>query len=154
MLLGVEGLFSEAWMKLLSILLALLLVSADAANAAWLLWKHTFVTRRTEGTPRGLNPEGNVAKWDLLNAVDMRKECVAALKLEQKKVVDGLAMTYPGEPISQSTLADGISATISAGAETKDGSAAKPTQLYYEYTLWCLPVGVDPKSTRPIPDRK
>ncbi|MGH7853507.1 MAG: hypothetical protein ACREP3_08685 [Candidatus Binatia bacterium] len=141
-------------MKQIMLFLALILASVDTANAAWLLWKHTFVTRRTEGTPRGLNPEGNVAKWDLLNAVDARKECVAALKVEQKKLVDGLAKTYPGEPISQSMLADGISATVSAGAETKDGSAAKTTQLYYEYTLWCLPAGVDPKSTRPVPEKK
>jgi hypothetical protein len=136
-------------MKRLTLLLALLLLSADAANAAWLLWKHTFVTRRTEGTPRGLSPEGDVNKWDLLNAVELRKECIAALKVEQKKVFDGLAATYPGEPISQSSLADGISSTISAGAEKKGGSTMKITQLYYEYTLWCLPEAVDPKLTRP-----
>jgi hypothetical protein len=63
-------------------------------------------------------------------------------------------MTYPGEPIAQSTLADGVSATISAGAETKEGGTQKSTQLYYEYTLWCLPAGVDPRSTRPMTDRK
>jgi hypothetical protein len=128
-----------------------MLFGAEAVDAAWLLWKHTFVTRRTEGTPRGLNPDGNVDKWDLLNAVDERKECIAALKLEQKKVSDGLASLYPGEPISQSTLADGISASISAGAEKKGGGAAKPIQLYYEYTLWCLPATVDPRATRPPP---
>ncbi|HKY08000.1 MAG TPA: hypothetical protein VJQ55_07155 [Candidatus Binatia bacterium] len=141
-------------MKQIMVVLAVIVASADAVDAAWLLWKHTYVTRRTEGTPRGLNPDANVAKWDLLNAVDLRKECIASLKVEQKKLSDGLAKTYPGEPISESSLADGVSVTISAGAETKEGSAAKPTQLYYEYTLWCLPTGVDPRSTRPAPDRK
>jgi hypothetical protein len=142
------------WMKRIIVVFASLLLSADTANAAWLLWKHTFVTRRTEGTPRGLSVEGDVSKWDLLNAVDVRKECLGALKTEQKKVFDALTMTYPEEPISQSILADGISATISAGAEKKDGSAARTTQLYYEYTLWCLPAGVDPRSTRPLPDKR
>lgn len=140
-------------MKQTIVFLAWMLIGAESANAAWLLWKHTFVTRRTEGTPRGLNPEGNVDKWDLLNAVDERKDCIASLKAEQKKVSEGLASIYPGEPISQSTLADGISASISAGAEKKSGGA-KTTQLYYEYTLWCLPATVDPRATRPPPAEK
>lgn len=136
-------------MKRLGLILCLIAFSADTASAGWLLWKHSFVTRRTEGTPRGLNPEGNVDRWDLLNAVEIRKECLAALKVEQKKVFESLTATHPGEPVSQSSLADGVSATISAGAERRGGSSAAPTQLYYEYTLWCLPAGVDPKSTRP-----
>jgi hypothetical protein len=133
--------------------LLLILVAADA-DAAWLLWKHSFVTQRTEGTPRGLGTDGNVDKFDLVNAVDARKECIAALKVEQKKLFDSLASMYPGEPVSQSTLADGISASVSAGAESKGRSSAKTTLLYYEYTLWCLPVGVDPRSTRPGPEKK
>jgi hypothetical protein len=136
-------------MKNIVLIFAALLLSAETANAAWLLWKHTLVTRRTEGTPRGLTGDADVSKWDLLNAVDARKECLGALKIEQKKISDSLASMYPDEPISQSTLADGISATVSAGAEMKGGGAPKPTQLYYEYTLWCLPAGVDPRSTRP-----
>lgn len=134
--------------------LILIFAAADSADAAWLLWKHSFVTRRTEGSPRGLSSDGNVDKWELLNAVDARKECLAALKVEQKKLYDSLASMYPGEPVSQSTLADGISASVSAGAEKKGGSAAKTTQLYYEYTLWCLPAVMDPRSARPDGDRK
>jgi hypothetical protein len=61
---------------------------------------------------------------------------------------------YPNEPVSQSTLADGISSSISTGAEKSSGSSAKSMQLYYEYTFWCLPVGVDPKSIKTIPDKK
>jgi len=134
--------------------LILILAAADSADAAWLLWKHSFVTRRTERTPRGLSSEADVDKWELLNAVDARKECLGSLKVEQKKLYDSLASTYPGEPVAQSTLADGISASISAGAEKKGDSSAKATQLYYEYTLWCLPAGVDPKSTRPTIGKK
>jgi hypothetical protein len=48
-----------------SILVLLLVLAADAAHAEWLLWKHSFVSRRMEGAPRGLSPEGNVDKWDL-----------------------------------------------------------------------------------------
>ena len=110
------------------------------------------MTRRVEGTPRGLSPEGNVDKWELLNAVDSRKECLTALRGEHKKTYDGLVATYPNEPVSQSTLADGISSSISTGAEKSSGS--KSTQLYYEYTFWCLPAGVDPKSIKPIPEKK
>lgn len=69
------------------------------------------------------------------------------MRTEQKKGVDVLTATYPGEPVSQSIVADGISATISAGAEK--GARGKMTQLYYEYTFWCLPEAVDPKWTRP-----
>jgi hypothetical protein len=89
----------------------------DTVDAAWLLWKHNFVTRRLEGAPRGLSPEGNVNRWELLNAVESRKECLAALQGEHKKAYDGLVSIYPNEPVSQSTLADGISSSISTGAE-------------------------------------
>jgi len=133
------------------IVLAVFMVglTAASADAAWLLWKHSLVSRRVEGTPRGLSSEGNVDKWELLNAVDARKECVVALRAEHKKLFDGLVMVYPGEPVEQSIVADGVSASVSAGAERAGGRSAKTTQLYYEYTLWCLPAGVDPKSTRP-----
>src|SRR5690606_19649476 len=112
-------------MRRLGIILLLIASSADAASAGWLLWKHSLVTRRTEGTPRGLGAEKNVDRWDLLNAVDVRKECLAALKIEQKKLFDTLSATYPGEPVSQSTLADGVSATVSAGAERTGAGSAK-----------------------------
>jgi len=121
------------------------LLFGDVSDAAWLLWKHSWVSRRVEGAPRGLTPEGNVDKWELLNAVDLRSECIAALKAEHKKSYESLRAAYPNEPVSQSMVADGVSATVSAGAE-KGGP--KTTQLYYEYTFWCLPAGVDPRSTR------
>jgi hypothetical protein len=135
-------------MKRIALACFLIFLLTDTGYGAWLLWKHSFVTRRVTGSPRGLSPEGDVDKWDLLNAVDTRKDCLTGLKVEHKKSVDSLVATYPGEPISQSTLADGVSATVSAGAE-KGGAGGKSTQLYYEYTFWCLPAGVDPKSTRP-----
>jgi hypothetical protein len=132
----------------------LILLQTSFADAAWLLWKHSFVTRRVEGAPRGLSPEGNVDRWDLLNAVDTRKECIASLRVEHKKGFDSLAASYPGELVSQSTLADGVSASISAGAEKGGRASGKIMQLYYEYTFWCLPAGVDPKWTRPEPEKK
>lgn len=140
-------------MKKIALACLLIFLLADTSYGAWLLWKHSFVTRRVAGTPRGLSPEGDVDRWDLLNAVDTRKECVTSLKVEHKKSVDSLVGSYPGEPISQSTLADGVSATVSTGAEKGGGGAGKTTQLYYEYTFWCLPAGVDPKSTRPGSDK-
>jgi len=69
--------------------------------------------------------------------------------VEHKKTFDSLAATYPNELVSQSILADGISVSVSAGAEKSSGPAAKTTQLYYDYTFWCLPAAVDPKSPRP-----
>jgi hypothetical protein len=142
-------------MKTIALIMLTIALGTDAAEAAgWLLWKHSFVTHRIEGAPRGLSQEGNVDKWELLNAVDLRKECIGALKVEQKKIHDGLVSTHPGEPISQSNVADGVGATLSAGAERKDGAVAKTTQLYYEFTLWCLPAAVDPRWTRPTPQRK
>lgn len=136
--------------------LALIVVglSAASADAAWLLWKHSVVNRRTEGTPRGLSVEGNVDKWELLNAVDGRKDCLAGLGVEQKKIFDGLAAAYPGELLSQSIVADGVSATVSAGAEVPGKGSAKTSQFYYQYTLWCLPPEVDPQTTRPNVEKK
>jgi hypothetical protein len=141
-------------MKKLALVSLMVLLLVGTVDAAWLLWKHNFVTRRVEGAPRGLSPEGNVDRWELLNAVESRKECVTALQGEHKKTYDGLVSTYPNEPVSQSTLADGISLSISTGAEKSSGPSAKSTQLYYEYTFWCLPVGVDPKSIKTTPDKK
>ena len=140
-------------MKKLVLAITWVLTLADSGHAAWLLWKHSSVTRRVEGKPRGLTPEGNVDRWELLNAVDLRHECVAALKVEHKKLYDSLTAVYPNEPVSQSIVADGIGASLSAGAEMS-GAGAKTTQLYYEYTFWCLPAGVDPKITRSVPERK
>ena len=141
-------------MKIVAVVISLSLLCADGAEAAWLLWKHSWVTRRVEGKPRGLAPEGNVDKWDLLNAVDLRQECVAALRGEHKKSLDSLTAVYPNEPVAQSVVADGIGATLSTGAEIGGGTGTGTTQLYYEYTFWCLPAGVDPRITRPTPEKK
>jgi hypothetical protein len=72
-------------MKRLALVSLMVLLLVDTVDAAWLLWKHNFVTRRLEGAPRGLSPEGNVNRWELLNAVESRKECLAALQGEHKK---------------------------------------------------------------------
>ncbi len=104
-------------MKRMIIALALLLLFAEGAQAAWLLWRHSLVTRRVEGTRRGLTPEGNVDKWEPLNAVDLRKECITALRAEHKKSVDSLTAVYPNEAVSQSIIADGIGASVSTGAD-------------------------------------
>jgi hypothetical protein len=141
-------------MKIVAAAIVTLLLFADGAEAAWLLWKHSWVTRRVEGKPRGLAPEGNVDRWELLNAVDLRQECVAALRAEHKKSYDSLTAVYPNEPVAQSVVADGIGATLSTGAEIGGGTSARTTQLYYEYTFWCLPAGVDPRITRSVPERK
>lgn len=142
-------------MKRMIAVMALLLLFAENAQAAWLLWRHSLVTRRVEGTPRGLTPEGNVDKWELLNAVDLRKECLTALRAEHKKSIDSLTAVYPTEPVSQSIIADGVGASVSTGAEKSGGApSARTMQLYYEYTFWCLPAGVDPKLIRAVPERK
>ncbi len=141
-------------MRKIFLAMVLILALAQSSQAAWLLWKHSLVTRRVEGNPRGLSPEGNVDKWDLLNAIDLRKECVTLLKVEQRKTWESLSAAFPHEPVGQSILADGISATVSAGAEKISGASPRTTQLYYEYTFWCLPSDVDPKITRSVPDRR
>jgi hypothetical protein len=141
-------------MKIVAAAIVTLLLLADGAEAAWLLWKHNWVTRRVEGKPRGLAPEGNVDRWELLNAVDLRQECVAALRGEHKKSYDTLTAVYPNEPVAQSIVADGIGATLSTGAELGGGTSARTTQLYYEFTFWCLPAGVDPRITRSTPEKK
>jgi hypothetical protein len=39
---------------------------------------------RVEGVPRDIDPQGTVDKWELLNAVEKRKEYLAALREEIK----------------------------------------------------------------------
>jgi hypothetical protein len=141
-------------MKQIITALVLSLLFAESAKAEWLLWRHSLVTRRVEGTPRGLTPDGNVDKWELLNALDLRKECITALRAEHKKSIDSLTAVYPNEPVSQSIIADGIAASVSTGAEKSGGPSARTMQLYYEFTFWCLPAGVDPKLIRAVPEKK
>ena len=126
---------------------------ADRAESAWLLWRHSLVTQRVEGMPRGISPGGDVDKWELLNAVDLRKECIAALKVEHRKSYDTLTSVYPKEPVSQSIVADGISGSVSAGAERSGSATSKSSQLYYVYTFWCLPAEVDPNIIRSTGER-
>lgn len=90
----------------------MVLLLVDTVDAAWLLWKHNLVTSRVEGVPRGLGSEGNVSRWELLNAVESRKDCLTALQGDHKKTYDGLVSTYPNELVAQSTRADGISSSI------------------------------------------
>ena len=118
-----------------------------SSQAAWLLWKHSVVTRNLDGAPRSIAPQGTVDKWELLNALEERRECLSALRAEYKKSYDGLVAAYPNEPLSQSPLGDGVSASMSTGAQTSFGPSAKPMQLFYEYAFWCLPPGVDPRTT-------
>jgi len=140
-------------MKRAAMIFLCMLFSADRAESAWLLWRHSLVTQRVEGMPRGISPGGDVDKWELLNAVDLRKECIAALKVEHRKSYDTLTSVYPKEPVSQSIVADGISGSVSAGAERSGSATSKSSQLYYVYTFWCLPGEVDPNLIRSTGER-
>ena len=60
----------------------IMLALANSTQAAWLLWKHSVTISRVEGVPRDIGPQGTVDKWELLNAVEGRKECLAALRDE------------------------------------------------------------------------
>lgn len=140
-------------MKRAAMIILWTLFFADRAESAWLLWRHSLVTQRVEGMPRGISPGGDVDKWELLNAVDLRKECIAALKVEHRKSYDTLTSVYPKEPVSQSIVADGISGSVSAGAERSGSATSKSSQLYYVYTFWCLPAEVDPNIIRSTGER-
>ena len=140
-------------MKRAAMIFLWMLFFADRAESAWLLWRHSLVTQRVEGMPRGISPGGDVDKWELLNAVDLRKECIAALKVEHRKSYDTLTSVYPKEPVSQSIVADGISGSVSAGAERSGSATSKSSQLYYVYTFWCLPAEVDPNLIRSTRER-
>ncbi|HEX9452725.1 MAG TPA: hypothetical protein VGA27_00160 [Candidatus Binatia bacterium] len=140
-------------MKRAAMIFLWMLFFADRAESAWLLWRHSLVTQRVEGMPRGISPGGDVDKWELLNAVDLRKECIAALKVEHRKSYDTLTSVYPKEPVSQSIVADGISGSVSAGAERSGSATSKSSQLYYVYTFWCLPAEVDPNIIRSTGER-
>ena len=123
------------------------LVLPNLSQAAWLLWKHSLTISRVEGVPRSIGSQGTVDKWELLNAVEARTECLAALRDEFKKSHEGLLASYPNTRISQSPVGNGVTASLSTGAETNRGTSGKPVQLYFEYVFWCLPSGVDPKMT-------
>jgi hypothetical protein len=140
-------------MKRAALIFLLITFFAERAESAWLLWRHSLVTQRIEGMPRGISPVGDVDKWELLNAVDLRKECITALRVEHRKSYDTLTSVYPNEPVSQSIIADGISGSVSAGAERSGSATSKSTQLYYVYTFWCLPAEVDPNMIRSTRER-
>jgi hypothetical protein len=139
---------------LFALVIALLWLGPSSAQSAWLLWKRSVVTKAVPGAPRNLGAQGTVDKWELLNALELRKECLTALRAEYKKTYDGLVAAYPNEPIDQSALGDGISASVSAGLQTNSGSGVKPTQLSFEYAFWCLPPAIDPRSTTLAVEKK
>jgi hypothetical protein len=131
----------------------IMLALANSTQAAWLLWKHSVTISRVEGVPRDIGPQGTVDKWELLNAVEGRKECLAALRDEFKKSHEGLLAAYPNTRISQSPVANGVTASLSTGAETSRGTSGKPVQLYFEYVFWCLPSDVNPRMTSMTTDK-
>lgn len=72
-------------MKKIIVLACVILAEAAPADAAWLLWKHNFVSRRVEGAPRGLSPEGNVDRWELLNLLICAKNASPLCEPSRKK---------------------------------------------------------------------
>lgn len=141
-------------MKTMVVAFIVTVVLPNSTQAAWLLWKHSVTISRVEGVPRDLGSQGTVNKWELLNAVEVRKECLAALREEFKKSLEGLAAAYPNTRITQSPVTNGISASLSTGTETIRGTSGKPVQLYFEYVFWCLPSEVNPSMTSITTEKK
>lgn len=134
-------------MKKIILTCIITLALPQLTQAAWLLWKHSLSISRVEGAPRSIGPQGTVDKWELLNAVEARTECLAGLRDEFKKSHEGLLASYPNTRISQSPLGNGVTASLSTGAQTNLGASEKTVQLFFEYAFWCLPSGVDPRMT-------
>lgn len=139
--------------KAIGVLVVALLLP-DTTQAAWLLWKHSLISRRLEGVPRSMGNQGDTEKWELLNALDARSECLASLREEFKKNYDGLATAYPKDRVSQSPPGSGISASLSIASQTNPAPPEKPTQLSFDYSFWCLPTGVDPRTTTMTTEKK
>jgi hypothetical protein len=139
--------------KILFVFIAVLVMPRSTV-AAWLLWKHSLTITRVEGIPRSIGPQGTVNKWELLNAVEARTECLATLRDEFKKSHEGLIATYPNTRISQSPIGNGVRASLSTGTQATRGASEKPVELFLEYTFWCLPTGVDPRMTTFTTEKK
>lgn len=141
-------------MKTAGFLLMAALVLPKSTEAAWLLWRHSLTITRVEGIPHSIGPQGTVEKWELINAVEARKECLASRRDEFKKNHEELAATYPHTRISQSPVGGGVKASLSTGAQAERGASEKPVELFLEYTFWCLPTGVDPWMTSLTTEKK
>jgi hypothetical protein len=140
-------LINEDMMKFVYILV-LGLVLAESSEAAWLLWRHTFMTRKLQTAPANALPQVTVDDWELLNALDARSECLSSLRDVFKRSYESLSTTYTGSKVNQSPLADGVSASLWTGADTIHKPTNEPMRIGVQYDFWCLPAGVDPKSTR------
>src|SRR6266498_2135172 len=134
-------------MKIITIAILGLLL-AETSEAAWLLWQKTFMTRKLHSAPSNALPQVTIDEWELRNAMHMKSECISGLRDEVKRSYDSLNSLYPGQKVNQSPLGDGVHAGLWTGSDGIYKPTNEPMRLTVQYDFWCLPAGVDPRSTR------
>jgi hypothetical protein len=127
------------------------LAASAHADAAWLLWHHTYTTR----APKDVKPADYGRwviqnDWVILNAVETRDQCRSLLREEFSKKRDWMIerMIDPGGTVNQSPLADGVNASLWSGRDIKFGQTGTEMRLGMQQDFWCLPGGVDPRTVR------
>jgi hypothetical protein len=125
------------------------LVTTACADAAWLLWHHTYTIRAPKEV-KAADYERWVIQndWVILNAVETRAQCLSLLREEFSRKRESMIADDPGGKVNQSSLADGVSASLWTGRNIKFGQTGTEMHLGQEHHFWCLPGGVDPRTTR------
>ena len=124
------------------------LLLAEPSDASWLLWQKTVTTRQLRSAPPSALPQVTINEWNLLNAVDTRSDCTAALREDFKRSYESLNLSYPGGKVNQSPVGEGIHATLWTGSDSVYKPMNEPIRIGVQYDFWCLPAGVDPRSTQ------
>lgn len=143
-------------MKFICFLLAGL-IFVPSADAAWILWHRGFVTRAPAKIKSGESfrmPQLLKDVWEIEDATETRKECIEALRQEYFMKKEVVAAVYGDVKINERKPAGIIKATFWFNHEYKYEPTGELMSGGYQEDFWCLPAGVDPRTTRVTVDQK
>jgi hypothetical protein len=131
------------------VLLFSVLVTSAHGDTAWVLWRYTYTTRAPKEV-KATDYERYVIQndWVILNAFETRAQCLSLLREEFSRKRESMIADDPAGKVNQSPLGDGVTASLWSGRNIKFGQAGTEMHLAQEHHLWCLPAGVDPRTTR------
>ena len=122
---------------------------ATSAEAQWLLWHHTHATRSPKDADNPSDERWVLENsWEIVNATEARSQCLSLLREEFNQRLDSMIKNYPGGPVNQLRVADGVSASLWFARDIKLPQTGADVRLVMQKDFWCLPAGVDPRTTR------
>jgi hypothetical protein len=142
---------------LLSMLVSLFLIWSSPLQAAWLLWEHWSEHRHPlpqeqdeKGLTKGFRRTSDT--WSLNDALDTRDQCVARLNKRLGRIREvtqwGEQDSKPNErtkfkEVPNDTREINREMYMFQDLRKSDGTQERSSVLV---SVWCLPVGVDPKT--------